>query len=200
MNKRELLLVIIVVGCVVLVAGSYGCYYAYASMVLIPEDLNTFKSELNSINNSVIIPESDIQQIDTLADKFESGELVLVSASQRKTVADNMRSDPSFNSLNSTLLKVKEDFAVNREIASRYDFILKEDVANDIRSIYSDDYVQTADDIRRIYQKMPTDFENGDKSVILADFRNYTTNARKLNNQTAQAKVKLEDVIKKLET
>ncbi|MFA0834550.1 MAG: hypothetical protein ACC609_11150 [Methanobacterium formicicum] len=200
MNKRELFLVIIAVSAVVLVAGSYGCYYAYATMVLVPEDLNTLKSELNSINNSVIIPESDIQKVDTLADQFESGELVLVSDSQRKTVADSMRSDPSFYNLDSTMQQVKKNFTVNREIASRYDFILKEDVANDIRSIYSDDYLQTAENICRIYQKMPEDFENGDKNVIIADFRNYTANARKLNNQTAQAKVKLEDVILKLES
>ena len=197
MDKKVLALLI--VGVIVLVAGGYASYYAYASVVLIPEDVNTFKSELDSLENGTIIPESDIKEIENVANQLESGQYVLVSDSERKKVADDMRNDPFFVSLNSSAQEIKNNFTNNQNIASRYDILLKGSVANQIRNIYSDELSNTTDKLIQIAQKLPNDIENGNKTLIIADFREMASIGRQLNNQAAAAKINLQNVINELE-
>ncbi len=195
MNKKILALLIVAV----LIIGGYAAFYVFQSLYAIPEDVKVFKDELKSIENAPI-PEKDIKELETLANQIENGpSLKIIPKSERTKMANDMRNDPFFTSINSTVDEIKQNVTNNLEIASRYDLLLKGDVANNIRGIYSQKLISLAEDMQKIIEKIPNNFENGDNTALANDLRELARLGREMNTLAAQNKGKLNDIIKSLE-
>lgn len=179
---------------VVVIVGAYASFYAYASMVLIPEDKKVFKEELSGIGNSSIT-DSDISTLESEATQIESIDLTIIPADQRKTMADQMRNDPFITTMNSTIAELKKNVTNNQEIASRYDLLLKGDVANNIRSVYSQELINAMDKMNQIMVALPNDLENGDSKAVANDLRTLAQLGRELKNMSTTSQAKLETVV-----
>lgn len=193
MDNKKLALIILVV----VVVGAYASYYAYASMVLIPEDKKVFKDELASLGN-VSSSDADIAQMEQAASQIESIDLTVIPAAERKTLADQMRSDPFFTTWNASIAELKQNITRNQEIASRYDLLLKGNVANNIRSIYSQDLVAKVEALGPIFEKIPNDLEKGDGAAYARDVRELAKSMKELQQQLIISKAKLETVVNEL--
>lgn len=190
MDKKKIALIILVV----VIVGAYASFYAYASMVLIPEDKKVFKEELSGIGNSSIT-DSDISTLESEATQIESIDLTIIPADQRKTMADQMRNDPFITTMNSTIAELKKNVTNNQEIASRYDLLLKGDVANNIRSVYSQELINAMDKMNQIMVALPNDLENGDSKAVANDLRTLAQLGRELKNMSTTSQAKLETVV-----
>lgn len=117
MNKKIIALIVLVV----VIAGGYASYYAYASMVLIPEDLKMLKSEFDATNNPGI-PESEIKALENSASMVESyNALSMVSQSERDSISQQLTSDNGNYSI--LITELKTNFTANQELAQRYGMI-----------------------------------------------------------------------------
>jgi D-ribose pyranose/furanose isomerase RbsD len=192
MNKKTIALIILVV----VIVGAYASYYAYASMVLIPEDLTVFKSELQP-TSSPAIPESGITALENSANMVESyNALSMISQSERNIHAEEITSD---NGNYSTVLKeLKKNATANQEIALRYDLLLKGDVANEIRLIYANETVVIVDQMKNNTDKQAADLKSGDSKAYANDLREFAKLARQLNTNLEQAHTHLQNVVNKL--
>jgi len=192
MNKKTIALIILVV----VIVGAYASYYAYASMVLIPEDLTVLKSELQP-TFSPAIPESGITELENSANMVESyNALSMISQSERNIHAEEITRD---NGNYSTVLKeLKENATANQEIALRYDLLLKGDVANEIRLIYSNETVVIIDQMKNNTDKQAADLKSGDSKAYANDLREFAKLARQLNTNLEQAHIHLQNVVNKL--
>lgn len=193
MNKKLLVLIILLVG----VIGLYGAYYVYATSVIVPEDLKVLKEEYSSIPDQGIINESEINELNTLATHIETGNsLTTISKSQRQKVANDLRNQ--MQTYKSQIQEVKQNFTNNNEIASRYDLILKGDVATELRSAYNESKLSLFDKFLNITDNMADDYEKGDNKAVANDIREVTTLGKQLNNWSITSKSQLHNIIKQL--
>ncbi|MEN6293088.1 MAG: hypothetical protein ABFC34_11070 [Methanobacterium sp.] len=194
MNKK----IIVLIALAMVIVGGYASYYTYASTVIVPDDVKVFKDELKSIETDPI-PESDITELEKEANQIQNlPSLKIIPLSERKKMASDMKKDPFFTSMNSTMAELNENITINQEIASRYDIMMKGDVANNIRTIYSEQMVDLMQNMTKTIQKMPSDFESGDNIAIANDLRKLAKIGRDLNKLAAEDKPKLNDIIKSL--
>lgn len=183
---------------VLLIVGAYVSYYAYATMVLMPSDREVFQEELNSIKNSTIT-ESDIKELEQAADQIENGvSLTVIPASERKVYAQELANDPAISSINSTINEVKSNVTTNEEIASRYDLLLKGDVADNIRAVYSQEMITMMEELNQIVQKLPSDLEKGDNKAVADDFRQIANLSKEYNQFVAEAVPRLQEIVNSL--
>lgn len=196
MNKKVLALLIVGV----IIVGAYVSYYAYATMVLMPADREVFQEELNSIKNSTVT-ESDIKELEQIADQIENGvSLTVIPASERKAYAQELANDPAISSINSTITEVKNNVTTNEEIASRYDLLLKGDVADNIRAVYNQEIVTMMEELYQVVQKLPSDLEKGDNKAVADDFRQIANLSREYNQFVAEAEPRLQEIVNSLES
>jgi hypothetical protein len=190
MNKKMIALIVLVV----IVVGTYGAYYTYATTVLVPEDLKVFESELNTTSEPVI-SESDIEGMENDANLIENASSLkkVMSSSERKSSADELRQE--MQPAKSQIQDLKDNFTLNRDIAARYDVILKIDAANNLRAAYNEKYMNTTEQMMDISDKMATDMENGDNKALANDIREFSTLARQLNNETSEAHSYLQKLV-----
>ncbi|MCE5214112.1 MAG: hypothetical protein LLF83_05270 [Methanobacterium sp.] len=189
MDKKVIALIIVAV----IVVGAYGGYYAYATMVIQPEDLNTFKDELSGLssgNNSTGISEDQIVLIES------NNALTLISQSQREAMAANLTA--ASGSGKAMLEEVKENITSNQNKASRYDIILKSDVANDIRAVYNQKILDLTNQMIANLDKQATDIKNGDTAAYVNDLREYNKLVNEYNAWRQQAIGYLQDIVNKL--
>jgi exonuclease VII small subunit len=195
LNKKVLALLIVGV----IIVGAYVSYYAYATMVLMPADREVFQEELNSIKNSTV-PESDIKELEQIADQIENGvSLTVIPASERKAYAQELANDPAISSINTTITEVKNNITTNEEIASRYDLLLKGDVADNIRAVYNQEIVTMMEELYQVVQKLPSDLEKGDNNAVADDFRQIANLSREYNQFVAEAEPRLQEIVNSLE-
>jgi len=195
LNKKVLALLIVGV----IIVGAYVSYYAYATMVLMPADREVFQEELNSIKNSTV-PESDIKELEQIADQIENGvSLTVIPASERKAYAQELANDPAISSINTTITEVKNNITTNEEIASRYDLLLKGDVADNIRAVYNKEIVTMMEELYQVVQKLPSDLEKGDNNAVADDFRQIANLSREYNQFVAEAEPRLQEIVNSLE-
>jgi hypothetical protein len=193
MNKKILALGLGIL--TVLIAGGYGIFYVYESLYVVSEDLKIFKDELNSVESG-IIPESDIKEMETLANQVEnSPSMKNIPLQERKKIANDIRKDPFYFSTNSSIGELNSNFTNCRELASRYDLLLKGDVAKDIRSVYSTQMMTLTQNMRITAERIPTDVENGDNAAFARDCREIAKLSRELNAIAIQDKIKLQNII-----
>lgn len=196
LNKKVLALLIVGV----IIVGAYVSYYAYATMVLMPADREVFQEELNSIKNSTVT-ESDIKELEQIADQIENGvSLTVIPASERKAYAQELANDPAISSINSTITEVKNNVTTNEEIASRYDLLLKGDVADNIRAVYNQEIVTMMEELYQVVQKLPSDLEKGDNKAVADDFRQIANLSREYNQFVAEAEPRLQEIVNSLES
>ena len=193
MNKKMIALIILVV----IVVGAYGTYYTYATTVLMPKDLKVFKSELNTTSEP-LISESDIESIENDANIIENASSLknVMSSSERKSSANELRQE--MQPAKSQIQDIKDNCTLNRDIAARYDIILKIDAANNLRAAYNEKYMNTTEQMINISDKIATDMENGDNKALANDLREFSTLARQLNNETAEAHSYLQKLVNEL--
>lgn len=193
-NKKMIALIAVVV----VIVGGYASYYTYASTYLIPKDVKVFKDELKSMEGAPI-PEKNITEMETLANHIQKlPSLKVVPLSERKKMANEMRNDPYFTYMNSTIDEINENFTNNQIIASKYDILLKGDVANNIRDVYNVQIIDLVKNMTRTYQKMPNDIEKGDNNAYANDFRELAKYGRELNVIAVKDKTKLQNIINSL--
>ena len=193
MNKKMIALIVLMV----MVIGVYGAYYTYATTVLMPEDLKTFESELNATSEPVI-SESDITSMETNATLIENAPSLknIMPSSDRQSSANGLRQQMA--PVKSEMQEIRQNLTTNRDIAARYDLILKGDTAKNIRATYNDDYINTADQMMKIDDNIATDLENGDNKALANDMRELSKIARKFNNETAEAHTNLQKIVKEM--
>jgi hypothetical protein len=192
MNKKIIALIVLVV----VIAGGYATYYAYASMVLIPEDLKVLKSEFNATSNPGI-PESDIKELENSASMVENyNALSLISQSERNTMAEQITSD--IGNYSTIRIELENNFTSNQEIAQRYDLMLKGDVAKELRLAYTNETIAILDQMKNNTEKQAADIKSGDSKAYANDLREFAKLARQLNSNIEQARTHLQNTINQL--
>lgn len=193
MDKKVIALILLAV----VIVGGYASYYAYATIVIIPEDLKTLKEELDAASTP-FINESSIEDLEYYANVIESYDaLSLMSQSERDVLAQNLTRSTSGASIEE-LNRIKQNFTENRDRAQKYDYLFKSDVANDIRMAYSDELFDLVDQLIALNNKMATDIKNGDSQAFANDMREMAKLGRELNNYQEQIKIHLQDAVTKL--
>lgn len=192
MNKKIIAAIILVV----VMAGAYASYYAYASMVMVPEDLKIFESELESLS-SPAIHESELKELEESSRMIENFDaLSLASQSERNNIAEIMISENE--NFTSEMQEFRNNFTNNREISQRYDLMLKGDVANEIRSAYNYETLDLIDKIKNNTDKQAEDIKKGDSKAYANDVREFVKLAKKLNENLDQTRTHLQNVVNEL--
>lgn len=192
MNKKIIAVIILVV----VIAGAYASYYAYASMVMVPEDLKIFESELESLS-SPAIHESELKELEESSRMIENFDaLSLASQSERNNIAEIMISENE--NFTSEMQEFRNNFTNNREISQRYDLMLKGDVANEIRSAYNYETLDLIDKIKNNTDKQAEDIKKGDSKAYANDVREFVKLAKKLNENLDQTRTHLQNVVNEL--
>ena len=196
MSRKSLVLIIFIFA----VVGIYGLFYAAVTAVLIPQDLNEFKNELNTMPQLPVNNDSSIKDLESQAATIESSSpLKYMSQSERASMANQMRSgnaippeamNPNFSGYN----------AYNNYKALAYALILKGDISNEIKNLSSsyEELSSYANKTEAINQKMATDFENGDNKAYANDLRSMANMMKQYNSEIAQLKTQLQNVINTL--
>ena len=181
----------------VVVLGVYASFYAYAVNNIEPQDLKTFEKDLKNID-STKIPESDINSISNLANQIKTGTKIKeLPEKQVSTYSAAMKPSQklkiSFENLNN---KTK----INQAIATRYDFLLKGDLAKEIRTAYNTKMVDLRQKMISTQEKAAKDFKKGNNTAVAADLKQYVKYAKEYNKITIEAKKSLEKIVEQLKT
>jgi len=92
MNKKILAMIIILVA----IVGVYGLFYVAVTSVLMPMDMNSFKTDLNAMPQLPVNNNSTINDLENSADIMESHpSLKYMSQNQRTEMANQMRNSNS---------------------------------------------------------------------------------------------------------
>ncbi len=196
MNRKILTMLIIVVA----VVGVYGLFYTAVTTVLMPSDLNYFKTELNSMPQLPINNDSTITQMESAATAIENNpSLKYLSQNQRTEMANQMRNSnsppPGFLNQNFTDYNNLNNYRV-----WAYDIILKGNISNEIRNLSSctAKISSLTNETASINQKMANDFENGNDKAYADDLRIMANNTKQYNNAMSELKNKLQTIINQL--
>ncbi|HMK53390.1 MAG TPA: hypothetical protein VK444_01280 [Methanobacteriaceae archaeon] len=196
MNRKTLALIIILV----VVVGAYGLFYAAVTTILMPQDLNEFKNQLDSIPQLPVNNDSSISEMESAAAVTESmSALNYLSKDQRTQMASMMRNSAALPpGLDQNF---KDYYAFSSYKVLAYDLTLKGNISNEIKNISStyEEITNLGNETLTINQKMATDFENGDNKAYAADLRNLASTMKKYNIAMAKLKTQLQNIVKQLE-
>jgi hypothetical protein len=196
MNKKSLAFIIFILA----VVGAYGLFYAAVTAVLMPQDLNEFKNELDTMPQLPVINASTINEMENSAAVMESHTpLKHMSQSQRTSMANQMR---NYNTMPLELLNQNftANNAYNNYRALAYAMILKGDLSNEIKN-FSNTTEEVSNFAKKdgiISQKMATDFENGDDKAYADDLRNIANNMKQYNSKMVVFKTQLQNIVNQL--
>jgi hypothetical protein len=192
MNKKLLVLFVLLI----VVFGIYGAYYLYAENTLVPEDLKVFKSDLKKMTDQPdTYNESKINLEESKMAEMENGpSLTIIPKNQRHIMANKMREQKN----NSTTDEIKQNFTREYNRASKYDLLLKGNIANEIRSAYDKNMINLLDEINKNNDKMANDFENGDNKAYVNDLRNVYELSKKLHTYLVNSNIQLKNIVNQL--
>lgn len=196
MSRKILALIIFLVA----VVGVYGLFYAAVTTVLMPQDLNNFKKELDTMPQLPVINDSEIAQTENSAALMESyTPLKDLSQSQRTTMANQMRNN---NFVPPELLNSNFDeynTYINYKVLA-YNIAFKGDVSSELKNISSttEEISSMANKTMTLNQKMATDFENGDDKAYADDLRTLADFMKQYNSKIAELKTQLQNVVNQL--
>ncbi len=194
MSKKFLALIIIIIA----VIGIYGLFYAVASTVLVPMQLNGFKSQLDAVSTNPGIDDSTITLMESQAALIgNTTPLTSMSQDQRTATASFMNSTPTPTGLNQSFTQYE---SYNNYVAWEYDLMFKGNVANSIRNMTGnyENISSYSNQLSTIHQKMITDFQNGDSKAYADDLRNTADTMKQYNNENAELKTQLQTIINQL--
>lgn len=196
MSRKILALIIFLVA----VVGVYGLFYAAVTTVLMPQDLNNFKKELDTMPQLPVINDSEIAQTENSAALMESyTPLKDLSQSQRTTMANQMRNN---NFVPPELLNSNFDeynTYINYKVLA-YNIAFKGDISSELKNISSttEEISSMANKTMTLNQKMATDFENGDDKAYADDLRTLADFMKQYNGKIAELKTQLQNVVNQL--
>jgi hypothetical protein len=197
MNRKILALIIFIVA----IAGVYGLFYGAVTTVLMPQDLNTFKTELDAMSQSSITNDSSIVQTESSAAIMESySPLNGLSQSQRTEMANKMRINNATIPQGVLNQNFTEYNTYNNYKAMAYSLILKGDISSGINNLSStyENINQLGSEMVSLNQKMAADFENGDNKAYADDLRSTTTLTKQYNHEMAILKTQLQTLVNQL--
>lgn len=188
---------IAVVVIVVAVLGVYGLFYVYATSYIQPQDLKTFEEDLKNIG-STVISENEVNAMESQANQIETGTpITQIPTEQVSTTSQAMKPNQTDKT---NIEKLNNKTNTNRAIAIRYDFLLKGEIAKEIRTAYNTKLVDLRKQMLQTQEKAATDFAAGNNTAVAADLKQYVQFAKEYNTLTTQAKASLEKIIQKLKT
>ena len=197
MNRKILALIIFIVA----IAGVYGLFYAAVTTVLMPQDLNTFKTELDAMSQSSITNDSSIAQTESSAAIMESySPLNGLSQSQRTEMANKMRINNATIPQGVLNQNFNEYNTYNNYKALAYSLVLKGDISSGINNLSStyEKVNHLGSEIVSLNQKMAADFENGDNKAYADDLRSTATLTKQYNHEMVILKTKLQTLVNQL--
>ena len=197
MNRKILALIIFIVA----IAGVYGLFYAAVTTVLMPQDLNTFKTELDAMSQSSITNDSSIAQTESSAAIMESySPLNGLSQSQRTEMANKMRINNATIPHGVLNQNFNEYNTYNNYKAMAYSLVLKGDISSRINNLSStyEKVNHLGSEIVYLNQKMATDFENGDNKAYADDLRSTVTLTKQYNSEMTVLKTQLQTLVNQL--
>lgn len=184
----------------VAIIGIYGVIYVAITNVLMPSDLDTFKSELSTVQVPVN-NDSSIKEMENAAAYTESASsLEYVSPSERSAVASSMRISntppPEFFNQN---LEVSDQFFSYRMWA--YTLIFRGDISNELKNISSthEEISRLNNETESLNQKLYTDMEKGDSKAYAEDLKLIANNLKQYNTAMAELKNHLKTLVNLLE-
>ena len=197
MNRKILALIIFIVA----IAGVYGLFYAAVTTVLMPQDLNTFKTELDAMSQSSITNDSSIAQTESSAAIMESySPLNGLSQSQRTEMANKMRINNATIPQGVLNQNFNEYNTYNNYKAMAYFLILKGDISSEINNLSStyEEVNQLGSQMVSLNQKMATDFENGNNKAYADDLLSTATLTKQYNHKMVILKTQLQTLVNQL--
>lgn len=161
MNKKYLALLILIV----LLIGSYAAVFAYAKAIMIPHQLKMSKEDLNNMNMDLNSYNKTNSSVD-----FGNVDLSMLPASERKKIADQMRSNSNqrLNSIN----KLSVDSPITDMFAGFYYLVFEGDAATDMKDMakYYADVENNSNKFQDLMgTTLPDDIERGDTEAVVAD-------------------------------
>lgn len=192
MNRKFLVLLILLL----IVFGIYVTFYLYAENTLIPEDLKVFKSDLKKMTDQPdTYNESEIDLAESrMVQMTNSPSLTLIPRNERQIMANKIREQNK----NSTLDEIRQNITREYDRASKYDLLLKGNIANAIRSAYDKNIINLIDEINNNTNKMANDFENGDNQAYVNDFKKVNELSKKLHTYMVNTKTQLQNIVNQL--
>jgi hypothetical protein len=195
MNRKILAIIILIA-----VVGIYGLFYVTVSTVLMPLDLNSFKSDLNTMPALPVNNNSSINDLENSAASIDSyPSLKYMSQNQRTEMANQMRNDnsPPPGFLNQNFTDFNNFYSIS---ALAYELTGKEVLANEINNLSSTTNKMSVltNELTNIDQKSANDFESGNDKAYADDLRNTANNLKQYNNAMAELQAQLQNIIKQL--
>jgi len=161
MKKKYLALLILII----ILIGSYAAVFAYAKVIMIPNQLKMSKEDLNNMNMDLNSYNKTNSGID-----FGNVDLAMLPASERKNIADQMRSNPN-QRLNS-IDKLSADSPITDLFIGFYYLVFEGDAAADMKDM-AHDYADVENNSNQFQDIMgttlPDDIEKGDTKAVAAD-------------------------------
>lgn len=195
MNKKILAIIILIA-----IIGIYGLFYVAVSSVLMPLDLNGFKSDLSNMPALPVNNNSTINDLESSAASMDSyPALKYTSQNQRTQMANQMRNDnsPPPGFLNQNFTDLNTFYSIS---ALAYELTGKEALANEINNLSSTTNKMSilTNESTTIDQKSADDLENGNNSAYANDLRDTANNMKQYNNAMADLQAQLQNIIKQL--
>lgn len=194
MSRKIIALIIFIVALVCI----YGVTYAAVTTVLMPQDLNEFKTELDAASQNQI-SNSDIYQMESAAATMDSSPLKYLPQSQRTNIANEMRNGDTAppGVLNQDFTQYN-NFNYYKSLA--YALVLKGDLSSGIKNL-SGNYEEInslGSQMVSLNQKSATDFENGDNKAYADDLREIANLMKQYKNKMDVLKNNLQNIVNQL--
>jgi hypothetical protein len=195
MNKKILALVIILV-----VVGVYGLFYVAVTSIIMPMDVNSFKSDLNAMPELPVNNNSTINDLETSADIMENHpSLKYMSQNQRTEMANQMRNSnsPPSGYLNQNFTDYNNFYHFS---ALAYQITGKGNLSTEINNLttITNSLSSLTNESTTLDQKSATDFENGDDKAYANDLRSSANNLKQYNNAMTELKIQIQNIINQL--
>jgi hypothetical protein len=195
MNKK----LIVIIAVIIIALGAYGEYYAYATAYLIPKDIELLKDEIKTINESGTY-DDEIANLEKQADGIENSSLLRsIPLNERQKQANNLENGPAVQSINNALNKLKQNINTTKEMALGYGLLLRGDIATGLQSAYSDEMVNTLNNMDPLMDKLALDLRDGNNKAVAGDLRELANALKTFNKQEETSANNLQDVVNKLE-
>jgi len=196
MNKKILAMIIILVA----IVGVYGLFYVAVTTVLMPMDLNSFKTDLNAMPQLPVNNNSTINDLENSADIIDNNpSLKYMSQNQRTEMANQMRNlnSPPPGYLNQNFTDYTNFYALS---VLAFKITGKETLATEINNLsgITNNLSSLTNESTSIDQKSANDFENGDDKSYVDDLRSSANNLKQYNNAMAELKAQLQNIVNQL--
>lgn len=196
MNKKILAMIIILVA----IVGVYGLFYVAVTTVLMPMDLNSFKTDLNAMPQLPVNNNSTINDLENSADIIDNNpSLKYMSQNQRTEMANQMRNlnSPPPGYLNQNFTDYTNFYGLS---VLAFKITGKGTLATEINNLSSinNNLSSLTNESTSIDQKSANDFENADDKAYADDLRNSANNLKQYNNVMAELKAQLQNIVNQL--